>query len=296
MEIGLKRLKLVELKREGRELILNKALSYPFSQKVIEASPLREGVLEPILLKGIVRDLLSFSGIKEKEISLSIPDGFAKISFIDFENLPKKRGDILRFVTWGLKDYLPYPTKEANIDFKVFQNGKEKKGKLMTVLIRQGIIQQYEELFRELGLRPRIINLSSFNVFSLLGSRFLEGERFGLITLFEGFFAIFFYAEGILNFYRSKALSNSSFLEEALSSFIYYRHQNPLHLPEFCYLFTETEIEEGLQNSLSELIHLEIRRVECRDLIKVGREIGERSLNSLAPAIGAAQSLYGYET
>lgn len=179
------------------------------------SASLSKGLIKPFFAKGNIdnREALKSEiqkiipdGCMTGDIALSIPDHIAKISSLKFDNLPDSRQEIEQLILWRMKKTLPLSPDAIKVDFISYKTS-DGAFDVTASLASRTILREYEDILKELGLRPRLVDIASINALRVFeaaipkSSLFVElsGSSLGMATI----------DEGRLGFFRSKDIEGS---------------------------------------------------------------------------------------
>ena len=155
----------VSLARLGPKSRFPEALLFsPLAEGAVEASPIRENVRKPEELDRAFEELLAQaapngSRRKRKDAALLLPDNCARITVLDFENLPGDAGERLALIRWRLKKAVPFDVDNAAISYQI-QRGAGKQISVLVAVSPVEVIGQYESAVRRLELNPGYVGIS----------------------------------------------------------------------------------------------------------------------------------------
>jgi type IV pilus assembly protein PilM len=90
---------------------------------------------------------------------LILPDQAARLFVLDFEDLPARAAEAMPIVKLRLKKSVPFDIDSAALSYSAQRVGAG--WQVVAVVTPQAIVQEYEQMAEELGLRPRWVNLST---------------------------------------------------------------------------------------------------------------------------------------
>ena len=165
------------LARLGTQSRLPEGLwSSPLAEGAVEASPIRENVRNAEELDRALRQVLEQAGprgapIRKKEAAVLLPDNCARLTILDFENLPGDAGERLSLIRWRLKKAVPFDVDTASIAYQVQRGAPAARGKQeagrpgsqISVLVAVSpaeVVGQYEAALGRMGLQPGYVSVS----------------------------------------------------------------------------------------------------------------------------------------
>ena len=130
---------------------------------------------ESTQIRAYLQAALKAASFKGSEICVVIPDEAARVSFVSAETLPKTEAEQITFLRWKLKKTVPFDVDTAQIAFQVVGNhpNQSNRGKatgcdLIVVLSPRNVVEEYENLFDELGIHAGYVVPSSLAALNLL--------------------------------------------------------------------------------------------------------------------------------
>src|SRR5678815_319110 len=104
-----------------------------------------------------VAGALQKEGIKTPAISLVLPDHLARVSLLQFEELPRTRKELMDMVRWKMKKAGPFKVEDAVVDYEIAPGPEGKGHTLLAVLIPDTIVAEHEAIFLSQGIHPGLI-------------------------------------------------------------------------------------------------------------------------------------------
>jgi type IV pilus assembly protein PilM len=146
----------------------------PLPAGALEASPLRENIREPELVREALGAALASIGISSggdssrhlADAVLVIPDQAARLFVFSLDTLPKRPSDALSLVQFRLKKSVPFDIESAAVSYQAERRGNQ--WEVTAVAAPQPVVRQYEALLGAFGLRPRCVVLSTVATLGLV--------------------------------------------------------------------------------------------------------------------------------
>ena len=170
------------------------------------------GLVSPSLAKPNLSDREAFKervfalvpdNKRKGDMALSLPDSLVKVTALSFEDLPDKKEEATDLILWRLKKTVPLATDLLVVDYAV-HSSEEGAVQVLAVAASKTVIREYEDVFRELGFRPRIVDMAAFGAFYLFRKALKESALF--INFKDNVMSFAFQAEGKVEFFRSKEM------------------------------------------------------------------------------------------
>ena len=228
-------------------------------------------------------------------VSVSLPDAAGHVLLLDLETRFKGKQEGIDIIRWKLKKSFPVDINETHIDYQPLQERENGELSLLVSLISRRVVTQYENLLAEAGLQPNRIDFTTFNLFRYFSSRLENIDNALLVVNYAGTLSVMIFNNGILDFYRSKEVVNSSddthrLYREISSSLLFYADTRPGWTLGEVFFISEQNAAEIMRGILTEVteqtpVLLDASRV----LIQPGNlSPGSSTILNLAAAVGAA--------
>lgn len=160
LDIGATSIKALSLKKSGS--------SFAIESLGIGMTPAK-GILSesPEDLKNFadsVKNVISNANIKQKEVSLALPESQVFTKIIEMPSLSEK--ELAAALKYEMEQYVPLPLDQVKTDWQIL-NANSSKGKTTRILLvaaPKTLIQKYESVMDEIGLIPVTIETEMLSV------------------------------------------------------------------------------------------------------------------------------------
>ncbi|WP_281999461.1 type IV pilus biogenesis protein PilM [Geotalea uraniireducens] len=225
----------VKMVRVGGRLRAPKLLAQScatFPPEVLRVLHREANVLQPASFVNIVKEtankLLSSTG----RVSVSLPDAAGRVMILDFETRFKSKDEGRDMIRWKLKKSLPFDVSDVHLDYQPLRQKDNGELSVLVALMAKNVVTQYEDLLLEAGLQPNKIDFSTFNLYRLFSRRLELSESPLYIAFHHGVLSILIFTQGVLDFYRTKEISDvdldiNRIFMEINNSLVFYRDRNP---------------------------------------------------------------------
>ena len=134
---------------------------------VVKPTPAKHNISKPEQLDEAVNQVKTELGpSKRPDASLIVPDASARLTVLDFNNLPGDQKERLQLIRFRLKKTLPFDAESARIACQIH---KAESGSLALVAATlPNVIEQYESPLRKAGLEPGFVSLSTLSAMNLV--------------------------------------------------------------------------------------------------------------------------------
>ena len=101
---------------------------------------------------------------RTRRVGLTVPDAVAKVSFVQFETVPDRSGDLDRLVAWQVRKAAPFRLEEAQIAYTPGAPHDEQGREFIVELVRRDIVEEYESVCADAGVHAGVVDLASMNL------------------------------------------------------------------------------------------------------------------------------------
>ena len=128
-------------------------------ERSLAPSPSSPNVLRPQWFREAVARFAANPAQRRQTAALVIPDYAVRMAILDFQDFPAAEADRLALLRFRLRKSVPFHIEEARISYAV-QNQEAKNFEVLAVAIARPILEEYEALFLEHGLRVGLVTPS----------------------------------------------------------------------------------------------------------------------------------------
>jgi len=114
---------------------------------------MRSGVGGRAVVVAAVRKVLEAVFVRERQVTLVVPDAAVRVLLLEFDSLPAKAAEALPVVRFRLKKMLPFDADDAAVSYQVMETRKGSV-KVVAVAIPREVLAEYEGVVREAGFEP----------------------------------------------------------------------------------------------------------------------------------------------
>lgn len=129
-----------------------------FAEKALSASPSAPNLMHTQAFRDAIGKLAQGPG-KRSGVALVIPDYAVRMAILDFEDFPKGKEEQDSLIRFRMRKSVPFHIEEAQVAYSV-QMQEAGRVEVFVVVIARPILQEYEELFTELGYRVGLVTPS----------------------------------------------------------------------------------------------------------------------------------------
>ena len=210
-EVGQGALRAAVLKRGGARPGIAWAAQVELPRGLLLNSFTEPNITDLPAFVGLVDRLFQPAGRSASRINVALPDHVSRVSILDFDSLQVKKDEVEQMLRWRLKKLLPFEVDQAAMRYQYlgkFQANEKDQHRFLVSIIKSDILSQYELAFREAGLKPILIDLSSFCVWNLYEDFIKidsEGLKcFAVMILTGGKLTVMVFERGVPHYFRLK--------------------------------------------------------------------------------------------
>lgn len=208
-------------------------------------------VVEQKVLAKIISDIWDKTKIKEKFVSLIIPE---YSTFIKTINLPDLNiSEINEALSFELQEILPTPLDKTVVDWKII--GKNEKGyEILVVSVEKSILDSYLSPVEDSGLLPLIVEIPSVSL-----SKLIESKDDTQILIYVG------NSESVFVFQsEGKLLGSSIVLDDNGNEIIKTAKRMMLHYEKYkpSKILLAGKINDSLKNGLCEISKIPVELID----------------------------------
>jgi type IV pilus assembly protein PilM len=212
MDMGVHHLALARLtKDKDRRWMLTSFDHVEVPEDVVESDVFRIHITSGVRYRQLIAASLHKEGVKTDRISLVVPDHMARVALLPFEELPRTRREVTELVRWKMKKAVPFKVEEAVVDYEILPGEGGRGFNVLAVLMPLSIVEEQESAFVNQGIRPGLIDLSTFSLLHLyrqvIDSEMPAGGDFLLLNATGVFFTLMILRDGLPIFYRCKTFA-----------------------------------------------------------------------------------------
>jgi type IV pilus assembly protein PilM len=151
----------VEIRPEG--VVAARAEDAQALMSAVAHGVFAEGTLAPGLKAGnlvarsaviaSVKKALEAVALKERQVTVVVPDAAVRVLLLDFDSLPAKTVEALPIVRFRLKKLLPFDADDAMVSYQVMSTTRGMV-RVLAVAVPKDVLHEYEGVIREAGFEP----------------------------------------------------------------------------------------------------------------------------------------------
>lgn len=167
IDIGTSSIKVVELKREGEQYLLETYGTVHLAYETI--AKLEFNVIAETA--GILRQLLWRAKVRTKKAVASLPNNIVFVTVIEVP--PMSDRELKEAINWEAKRYVPLPIEEVTLSWSVVTEPERGRSlKVLLTAVPTTVIENYLKMFKLAGVEPQALEIEALALIrSLVGVR-----------------------------------------------------------------------------------------------------------------------------
>jgi type IV pilus assembly protein PilM len=148
-------------------------------QAVMAFAPLEAATVQPGLtsanfpeqatIAAALRRAVDEVALRDKQLTLVVPDAAVRVLVLDFESLPSKAQEAMPIVRFRLRKLAPFEVDDAAVSYQIMRQEQGQTRVLVTVMPAE-IRAEYESVVRAAGYEPAVILSSTLASLAALRS------------------------------------------------------------------------------------------------------------------------------
>jgi hypothetical protein len=263
---------------------------FPLERGMIEPSFSNKNIKNPALLEKKIKQGLEKLHLSDNKIACLIPELSLKAFVFSFNSLPSSREQRERIIRFRVKKQIPLLPDDARFSFDRLRSNSSSK--ILVVVARASIVQEYEDLFTKLRLKVRAVGVPTLSLYYLLNRE--EEKDLLLINIEEDSLSLIAGLNSEVAMYRLKpfipgSLANVSGLQrvenivkEVENTVNFVEDKEKKKVNSFRIRLGLLEPEEDMFSQLKEKLSLPAKGIEAG----LTSKLGLREKMILSPLIG----------
>ncbi len=181
LDIGSRFIKVADIRQGSNGLVLKH-----FGMKPLPIDTIAEGIIkEPDVIVETIKDLISESKIKEKNVAVSIAGYSVIIKKITLSKMSDE--ELSERIQFEAEQYIPFDVQDMNIDFHILGDSEQNPNqmKVMLVAAKKEVVDTYLEILNRAGLTPCVIDVDAFVLENTFETNYFFGDEDGEIVLID---------------------------------------------------------------------------------------------------------------
>ena len=216
VDIGSSAVKLVQLRElKGGYQLLNVGILPLPAEAIVDNT-----LMDSSSVGETVRSLLVSLQVKAKEAVCSISGNAVIIRKISLPVMPAE--ELEDQIHWEAEQYIPFDINDVNVDFQILSPDEQDLSKMNVLLVasKKDIINDYQAVFGEAGLKLVVVDVDSFAVQNAYEVNYRDEEEVvALVNLGASIMNLNIVRGGISLFTRDVQMGGSLYTEEIQKQF-----------------------------------------------------------------------------
>jgi Tfp pilus assembly PilM family ATPase len=174
---------------------------------LIRPSPVEANITDPAALQSHLRRLVGGKGTTSfgrRPIVLVLPDLCVRATPVVLEAIPRRASELETLLRWRLEREAFFPMNGTRLTWQVLDSRT-----VLTVLIRDAVIQQYEAVCEAVGLIPVEVDVATFRLCNLFANLVPSTGSIAWLTLLDDGFTLVIFQAGRPVLVRTKTRTYS---------------------------------------------------------------------------------------
>ena len=173
---------------------------FHFSDDTIKPSLYNKNIGDMDRLKDIFKEGLSEMGEVDRKAALILPELSQKTFVFSFKTIPASYQEKQKIIRFRIKKVMPIIPDDLRISFDFMDSDGEKVA--VVTAAREQVVKEYEEFFKDFGIKIRVIVPPWFGLMNLVASH--SQKNFMMINADKDSFSLVIVVDMRLAFYRQK--------------------------------------------------------------------------------------------
>lgn len=216
LDIGTHSIKLVEIERRKKEVILLAAGALPTPPKALMSATPED--IESIAF--VVKKLWKEAGARTKNVNIALPESQVFTRVIEVPQLSTR--ELTSAIKWEAEQYIPMPLDQVTVDFSVLRSSVETGTNKMEVLLvasPKALVEKYVTILEYAELTPVAVETEIIAVSRALISSFGSVRSVMIVSLGAQTTDIAISRNGVLCFTRSISSGGEALSRAVAQSF-----------------------------------------------------------------------------
>ena len=212
LDIGSSSVKLVELQKTGSGYqLVNFGLVNLTQEAIIDGA-----IMDSQAVIDAIKALLGETRTRTKNVATSVSGHSVIIKKISVPLMTDE--DLEESIQWEAEQYIPFNISDVNLDFQVLRRpeGEGSQMDVLLVAVKQEMIDDYVSVITDVGLKPVIVDVSSFSVQNMYEINYgvVEDKVVAILNIGANIMNINIIKNGATIFTRDVSMGGNLFNEE----------------------------------------------------------------------------------
>jgi Tfp pilus assembly PilM family ATPase len=228
-------------------------------------------------------------------VRLVLPDSLFLLRTVATDDLPKDRAAARKFLSWQVRDLLPFPADEARLDFLPPVPGTDGRLRVTCLVARTRVMMEYEALMEQVGLRTAVLDAHSVTL-AQSASTFLAKKTAGLLSAEGGRATLLVVQEGRPRLWRILPLDPASggngvrLIREVADSLAFFQESENVGPLERLLVHGTQSWAAETAAALADWLEIPVSLLDVGGIVPPNEEAGDAAgdLSRWGAAVGAA--------
>ena len=184
------RIVFTHLKRSFKRVWVSSAKVLPFNPEKVK----EEREVEII---NTVQGFITSQNVSKDNVVIALPREKALLKVLEVPSAARE--NLRKVIEYELGKHIPFPPEESIFDFQILEE-KDRRLRVLLIVMKKEAVNEYVELFKRMGIKPRAIEISSTASANLFyyDQHPLDPHPFALVDIRRHFFEFHFFENGTL--------------------------------------------------------------------------------------------------
>lgn len=179
--------------------IVNKFI-YPLEKGVVLPSFDKKNIKDPDYLEKIIKNGMKNFRFYDRSIACFIPEVSLKTFVFSFDSLPASKNERMQVIRFRIKKKMPMLPEDVELSYDTLTGRNSET--IVATMVRNKLIQEYEEFFDRFNLKLKTIGVPSFCLYNLISEE--EDKNTILINIEEDMLSMIGIIDSRIVLYRLK--------------------------------------------------------------------------------------------
>jgi Tfp pilus assembly protein PilN len=167
------------------------------SAKVLPFNPEKGKEEREVEIINTIQGFITSQNVSKDNVVVALPREKALLKVLEVPSAARE--NLRKVIEYELGKHVPFPPEESIFDFQILEE-KDRRLRVLLIVMKKEAVNEYVELFKRMGIKPRAIEISSTasaNLFYFDQHPF-GPQPFALIDIRRHFFEFHFFENGTL--------------------------------------------------------------------------------------------------
>lgn len=211
------RLRYGSFHRGSQGFVFDDSLERDLDEEIFGEGPLGAPLRDPRAFQEQVLRMVNSIEATMPQASLVLPDSWLRLTFVESEELPRRRSERAEVLHWKLKRLVPFRVEDLRISAQQVTPfaDQEEPLRLLVGFALEKPLAQIEDAFAACGVELGSISNTSLSLITSLRHTLSDGELGGLVTVFDDAYTLTFFSPEEPVLYRYKPVGEGGHFDRS---------------------------------------------------------------------------------